>query len=77
MNVLLWSKHNCPQCDQAKALLKQMNIEFEERKVGEQWTKEQLLEQVPNARSVPQILVDNTVVGGLNDLRKYLTEQKG
>lgn len=70
----MWSKYNCPYCDQAKALLKQKGIEFEERKIGDGWTKEDLLEAVPTARTVPQIFIDDQLVGGFNELRTKLTE---
>ena len=47
-------------------------IEFEERNVSKDWTREQLLEAVPNARTVPQIFLDEELVGGFDDLRKKL-----
>ena len=72
MKAIVWSKDQCPYCDQAKALLKSRNIEFEERNVSHDWTREQLLEAVPNARSVPQIFLDEELVGGFNELRKHL-----
>jgi glutaredoxin-related protein len=55
----------------AKALLNQKNIPFEERKIGEGYTKEQLLESVPHARTVPQIFLDGALVGGFDELRKH------
>jgi glutaredoxin len=74
MKVVVWSKYNCQHCDQAKSLLEQQGIEFEERKIGDGWTKEQLLESVPTARSVPQIFVDNQLIGGFTELQKYIKE---
>lgn len=71
METIVWSKHHCPYCDQAKALLKQKGIEFEERKIGEGWTKEDLLESVPTARTVPQIIMDKQLIGGFVELKKY------
>ena len=73
MKAIVWSKNQCPYCDQAKALLKSRNIEFEERNVSQDWTREQLLEAVPNARTVPQIFLDEELVGGFNELRQRLT----
>ena len=72
MKALVWSKDQCPYCDQAKALLKSKNIEFEERNITQDWTKEQLLEAVPNARTVPQIFLGEELVGGFQELRKKL-----
>ena len=72
MTNIVWSKENCPHCDQAKSLLKDHDISFEERKIGEGYTKEQLLESVPTARSVPQIFLYGQYVGTYNDLVSYL-----
>jgi glutaredoxin-related protein len=74
MKAIVWSKFNCQHCDQAKALLDQQGIEFEERRIGDGWTKEQLLESVPSARSVPQIFVNDQLIGGFAELQKYLKE---
>lgn len=76
MKAIVWSKYNCPYCDQAKALLKQKGIPFEERKIGDGYTKEDLLEAVPTARTVPQIFLDDELVGGFTELRTRLTEVK-
>jgi glutaredoxin len=73
MKAIVWSKDQCPFCDQAKALLKSRNIEFEERNVSHDWTREQLLEAVPNDRTVPQIFLGEELIGGFNELRQRLT----
>jgi glutaredoxin 3 len=70
--AVVWSKDSCPFCVQAKALLESKGIEFEERNVSKDWTKEQLLEAVPTARTLPQIFVDDTYIGGFTELRKHL-----
>ena len=71
--AVVWSKDNCPYCQQAKNLLQLKGIEFEERNITQgTWTKEQLLEVVPNARSLPQVFLDEKLVGGFNELRKHL-----
>ena len=72
MKAVVWSKDACPFCVQAKALLKSRDIEFEERNVSKDWTREQLLEAVPNARTLPQIFLDDKLVGGFTELRKHL-----
>jgi glutaredoxin len=76
MNALIWSKPNCPYCDRAKALLKLKNIEYEERVVGIGWTKEQLLEAAPTARTVPQIFIDGLLVGGYDDLKAKFDKEE-
>lgn len=74
MKAIVWSKYHCQFCDQAKALLSSKGIEFEERKIGDGWTKEELLEAVPTARTVPQIFIENKLIGGFTDLQKYISE---
>lgn len=70
--AVVWSKHNCPYCDQAKALLKQRGIEFEEKRIGDGYSKDQLLAAVPTARTVPQIFIDDKLIGGFTELKKHL-----
>jgi len=72
MKAVLWSKYHCPYCDQAHALLKSKGYEIEERKIGDGFSREELLEAVPNARSVPQIFIEDGHVGGYNELKEYL-----
>ena len=74
MKAIVWSKEQCPYCDQAKALLTSKGIEYEEKKIGSGYTKEDLLNAVPTARSVPQIFLDDVLVGGFNELKARLTE---
>jgi glutaredoxin 3 len=72
MKAIIWSKDPCPFCDQAKALLTQRGIAFEERRIGSGYTREQLLEAVPTARTVPQIFLDDQHIGGFTELNAYL-----
>lgn len=74
MRAVVWSKYHCPYCDKAKALLQMKGIQFEEKKIGDGYTKEELLEAVPNARTVPQIFLDGKLIGGYTDLEKHLKE---
>ena len=74
---IIWSKYHCPYCDRARVLLNLHNIKIEERKIGDGWTREELLEEIPTARSVPQILIDGQYIGGYNELEKFLNQQRG
>lgn len=72
MRAIVWSKNQCTYCDQAKALLSARGIEYEERNINSSWTREQLLESVPSARSVPQIFLDDEYIGGFTELKQRL-----
>jgi glutaredoxin 3 len=57
----------------AKRLLTSWAIEYNECMIGVgTYTKKDLIEKVPNARSVPQIFLDGEYVGGLPELKKRL-----
>lgn len=73
MKATVWSKNSCPFCVQAKSLLTMKGIDYEERNIESgNWTKEQLLEAVPTARTLPQIFLGDEYVGGFTELKKKL-----
>lgn len=72
MSTIVWSKYHCPFCDQAKALLERKGIAYEERKIGDGYTREDLLQEIPTARTVPQIIMNGEYVGGFTELKQRL-----
>lgn len=71
--AIVWSQQGCQYCDTTIALLKARGCEVEERKIATgKWTKKDLLDEVPSARSVPQIFIDGKHIGGYNDLVNIL-----
>jgi glutaredoxin len=71
-NAVLWSQPNCPACTQAKALLNLANIPVVVKMLNVDLTKEEFFAKLPNARSVPQIFIDEIHIGGLKELEVYL-----
>ena len=55
MKAVVWSKPACPYCTKAKNLLKTKGIEYEEKNIAEGHKIQDLLELVPNAKTMPQI----------------------
>lgn len=77
VKAIVWSQERCSACNQAKTLLKQHGIPYEERVLGSDegnWTKEALYRAVPDARSVPQIFLNDKHIGGFPELRKYFSD---
>ena len=71
-HVVVWSRDLCPYCVKAKNLLEIKGIEYEERNISEGvWSREQLLAECPGARTVPQIVMNDTVIGGYAQLEEY------
>ena len=54
--------------------IKNKGIEYEEKNIAEGHKIQDLLELVPNARTMPQIWLDGTHLGGYYELEKKLDE---
>ena len=71
----VWSQPNCPACDEAKRLLAQYHIQTAICELGTPgYSKKELLDMVPNARSVPQIFLNGFHIGGLQELKRLLND---
>ena len=69
----VWSQTDCPACTEAKRLLDLHGAHIVEKMLGiNGYTKKDLIDKVPQARSVPQIFVDGVYVGGLQELKRKL-----
>ena len=75
--VTVYTKDNCIYCEKAKALLKGLSYSFTEKKYGKDFkTSEDLYEAVgKKVRTMPQIVVDDKLLGGYNQLVEYFVEQ--
>lgn len=71
MKATVWSKDNCPFCVEAKKILISRGYEVDERIIGFNTTKEDLLRAVPTARSVPQVFIEEQYIGDCNNLKKH------
>lgn len=70
--AVVWSGTNCPWCERAKALLDTHNIPYTTKHIGVHVTKEEFFEANRGARTVPQVWLDDVLVGGFEDLKKVL-----
>ena len=67
--VEIYTKWGCPYCVRAKALLDSKGVAYEEYDVTMGGPKKaEMIERVPGARTVPQILIAGQAVGGSDDL---------
>ena len=67
--VLIYTGPSCPYCVAAKTLLKNKNVNFEEINLGEQPDKmNEMLQKSGGRRTVPQIFIGETHVGGSDEL---------
>lgn len=65
----IYTKFACPFCVRAKHLLQRKGVEFNEYDITLGGPKrEEMLARAPQARTVPQIFIGDTHVGGSDDL---------
>ena len=77
MAIVIYSKPNCVFCDKAKAMVKNLNLEYEEKMFGKDFNSvEELYEAVgKQVRTMPQILIDGKLIGGYNQLVEHFTDK--
>jgi glutaredoxin len=70
--IIVYSKNNCPFCDQAKALLKSKKIDFKEVNIETNAAgRDVLIER--SLRSVPQIFDGELLIGGFDKLKEWVS----
>jgi glutaredoxin 3 len=72
MNIIIYSKDNCPNCIAAKQLLTAKKLEYIDVDVelGNRWKN--MLMEYPDAKQMPQIFINDQRVGGLAGLQAAL-----
>ncbi|OJY96406.1 MAG: glutaredoxin 3 [Lysobacterales bacterium 63-13] len=69
VSVEMYTTAACPYCVAAKNLLKQKGFDYSEIRVDtDSARREEMLERSGGRRTVPQIFVNGTHIGGFDDL---------
>ena len=73
----IYTKFGCGYCYRAKQLLERKGAQFNEFDITMGGPKrEEMLERAPDARTVPQIFIGDTYVGGSDELHALEREGK-
>lgn len=67
-DVTIYTTPLCPYCHMAKGLLKRKNVPYTEIDVSDNAKRQAMMARANGRRSVPQIFVGATHVGGCDDL---------
>ena len=70
MKVEIYSKNNCGYCDKAKLKLQKYNPKV--HMLDQDYTREEFFAKFPHAKTFPQIIINNTNIGGYYELEKWL-----
>lgn len=75
MHYVIYTKDDCPYCQMAKTELRGVGAFFSEQKLYRDFTREQILEKFPTAKTFPIIVLDGFVLGGYTQLKEHLDQQ--
>ena len=76
MEITIYSKNNCVFCNKAKHLVKSLGLTYEEKKMEEFDSPQAMLEDIgKQVRTMPQIKIDDKLVGGYNQLIEYFADK--
>ena len=70
MKAEIYSKTNCVFCDRAKMRLAKHNPKI--FMLDQDFTREEFFQKFPNARTFPQIIINNKHIGTYNELEQWL-----
>mgnify|MGYP000217856025 FL=1 len=78
MTITIYSKNNCVYCTKAKALLKGLGLEYEEKTFEKDFNSDasKMIEDIgKNVRTMPQIKIDGELIGGYNQLVEHFNDK--
>ena len=72
MEVEIYSKTNCSFCDKAKIRLQKHNPKI--FMLDQDYSREDFFKKFPEAKTFPQIIINNKNIGGYFELTKWLEQ---
>ena len=78
MKIIIYSKNNCQFCNKAKHMVKSLGLEYEEKSLEKDFDSDpvKLVEDIgKQVRTMPQIKIDDKLVGGYNQLIEYFADK--
>ena len=78
MKIVIYSKKNCQFCGKAKDLVKKLGLEYTEKSLEKDFDSNpiKLVEDIgKQVRTMPQIKIDDKLVGGYNQLIEYFADK--
>ena len=67
MKIEIYGKKWCSYCFKAKQLCKREKLDFLYKELNKDFTREEMLEQFPGAKTFPQIIMDRIKYGGYTE----------
>ena len=69
--ITIYTKENCIFCEQAKLVMTNRNLVFTEKKLGLDFTRDDIVKNFPSMKTYPVIVNDGNLIGGFTE---FITE---
>ena len=76
MNFTVYSREGCPYCDKVKEVLEIAKLNHVVYKLGEHFDKKTFYCKFGQGSTFPQVVLDQTNLGGCTETVQYLREKK-
>jgi glutaredoxin len=74
--MTLITRKDCLYCNQAKSVLQENSVEYEELIIGETITRDEVIAKYPDQKLLPIVVVDGNAIGTYGELLDYLFPAK-
>jgi glutaredoxin 3 len=75
-HIIIYTKEQCGYCVLAKNLLKNLGLDYVEKKLTDFASTEALIGDIgKNVKSMPQIKINGELIGGFNQLKEYYIDK--
>jgi len=75
MEIEIYSRDGCPYCDMIREVVSRKGWSYKERKLYEDFTREEFVGMFGEGSTFPRVLINNKLIGGATESVQYLREQ--
>jgi glutaredoxin len=76
MKFVIYSKDGCSYCEQIKKLMQALCLEYTVYDLGKNFSKDDFYNEFGDGSTFPQVVVNDTNLGGCKETIQFLREQK-
>ena len=74
MQVTIYSKSDCPYFEKIKTVFQLLEVQFVEYKLGEDFTRENFIQEFGEGSTFPRVVIGDNLIGGASETISYLKE---
>ena len=73
----VWSKDDCPYCQKIEYVMDALRCNWELKKLGTDFTREEFTEKFGNDATFPRVYIGEELLGGCGDAIWWMKERDG